>query len=154
MVIYDNPRAWRVRIAQAAIWVFGSLIAWLAFLSDGPVESAGEQVFVWVIGALMLLIMAGTEFYLRAYVLKMQLEDGLEITTLSFFGRRSLTVDPGDISFGRERHDVWRFRSIVDNTWLPLNVPREVLPLIVDTTAAAVDIQALAQAVQRTQRGV
>lgn len=146
MVIYDNPRAWRVRIAQVAVWLFGAAIVWLAFFSNGHVGSFAEQIFVWVMGAASILVLAGTEFYLRAYVLKMRLETRLEITTLSFFGRRSIEADPAAISLGRERHDLWLYRSIVDNYWIPLNVPGEVLPLIVDTTAADIDMQALAKA--------
>ncbi len=149
MVIYDNPRAWRVRIAQAAIWIFGALIVWLAFFSNGRVESEGEQIFVWVTGALAALIMASTEIYLRAYVVKMRLNGGLHIRTLSFFGERKLVVDPAKVSLGRERHDVWNWRTIVDNYWIPLNAPNELLPLIVDTTAAAINMQALERAARR-----
>jgi len=151
MVIYDNPRAWRVRIAQMTIWLGGAIIVWLAFFSNGRVDSYAEQVFVWVIGAAAIVVMAGAEFYLRAYVLKMRLAHRLEITTLSFFGRRRFEVDPAAISLGRERHDVWLYRSIVNNYWIPLNAPGEVLPLIVDTTAAEIDMPALAKAAKQSR---
>lgn len=149
MEVYSNPRAWRVRIAQATIWIFGGIIVWLAFFSNGRVDSFGEQIFVWVAGALMALIMAGTEYYLRAYVVEMRLDGGLRITTLSFFGQRSITVDPAAVSLGRERHDFSVTRSIVNNYWMPFNVPGEPLPLIVDTTAADIDIGALERAARR-----
>lgn len=146
MDIYSNPRGWRVRIAQAAIWVFGGLIVWLAFFSDGHVGSQGEQIFVWVTGALTALVMACTELYLRAYVIGMRLEGGLRITTLSFFGQRSFTVDPAAVRLGGERHDFFIGRSIVNNFWMPMNAPGEPLPLIVDTTAAGLDAAALDRA--------
>ncbi len=152
MTIYDNPRAWRVRIAQTAVWIFGTTIVWLAFFSGGSMSSFGEQVFVWIVGALTACIMAASGIYLRAYVVKMRLDDGLRITTLTFFGNRDLVVAPSEISFGRERHDVWTVRSMVDNYWIPLNVPGELLPLIVDTTAARVDMQAWARAARQTGR--
>jgi len=102
MLIYNNTRAWRVRIAQAAIWIGGGVIVWLAFFSDSRVESYGEQVFVWVMAALSIIVMAGTEFYLRAYVLQLRAEGAkLAIETLSFFGQRSLSVDLNAITFGR-----------------------------------------------------
>ncbi|HRO02889.1 MAG TPA: hypothetical protein PLS69_04720 [Terricaulis sp.] len=149
MEIYSNPRGWRVRIAQAAIWLFGGLIVWLAFFSNGRVDSFGEQIFVWVAGALAALIMAATEYYLRAYVIEMRLEGGLRITTLSFFGQRSFTIDPADARVGGERHDFFVGRSIVNNFWMPMNVPGEPLPLIVDTTAAGLDMAALDRAARR-----
>lgn len=153
MLIYNNTRAWRVRIAQAAIWIGGGVIVWLAFFSDSRVESYGEQVFVWVMAALSIIVMAGTEFYLRAYVLQLRAEGAkLAIETLSFFGQRSLSVDLNAITFGRERHDFSNARGIVSNYWIPLNVPGEVLPLIVDTTATDIDIDALAKAWRRAGR--
>jgi hypothetical protein len=152
MEIYNNPRAWRVRVAQAAVWVFGALIVWLAFFANGPVGSQGEQIFVWVMGALAALLMAATEFYLRAYVVIMRLDGGLRITTLSFFGERELTVDPASVSVGAERHDFFVGRQIVSNFWMPLRVPGEALPLIVDTTAAPLDGGALARAASRRRK--
>lgn len=145
MQIYDNPRGWRVRIAQAAIWGFGALIIWLAFFSGGPVGSWGEQIFVWVIGAVVALIMACTEIYLRAYVIEMRLDQGLHITTLSFFGQRSFTTDPAAVRVGQEKHDFLDipFKPVVDNYWIPLRVPGHRLPLIVDTTAAKLDTRAI-----------
>src|SRR5688572_29637696 len=105
MVIYDNPRAWRVRIAQAAIWVFGGLIVWGVPFSGAPVGSQAELIFVWVIWALTLATLAGTEFYLRAYVLSIRFEGAQAcITTLTFFGQRSLLVDPSRFAFGSERN--------------------------------------------------
>jgi hypothetical protein len=152
MEIYANPRAWRVRIAQAAIWVFGAPLVWLAFFSGAPVESMGEQVFVWVAGALMALIMAGAEFYLRAYVVDMRLEGGLRITTLSFFGQRSFTVDPALVRLGDEKHDFFVGRQIVSNYCAPLRVPGEPLPLIIDTTVASLNSAALGRAAARRRK--
>ena len=152
MEIYANPRAWRVRIAQAAIWGFGGVIIWLAFFSNGPVARQGEQIFVWVVGALMALVMAGTEFYLRAYVVDMRLEGGLRITTLSFFGQRSFTVDPASVRLGAEKHDLSVVRVVVDNYWMPLHVPGEPVPLIIDTTAASLNESALERAVARRRK--
>lgn len=152
MEIYANPRAWRVRIAQAAIWGFGGLIVWLAFFSNGHVGSQGEQIFVWVLGALTALIMAGTEYYLRAYVVDMRLDGGLRITTLSFFGQRSFTVDPASVRLGAEKHDLFVGRQVVSNFWMPLHVPGEPLPLIVDTTAASLNESALQRAAARWRK--
>jgi hypothetical protein len=135
MDIYTNPRAWRVRIAQVAVFIGGALIVWLAFFSDGRVGSAAEQYFVWALGALGLVLMAGTEFYLRAYVVRISRD--WRVTTLSFFGERSFSADPTRIRFGAERHDISAYRQLVNNFWMPMRVPGEVLPLIVDTTPPA-----------------
>ena len=56
--IYFNAGGWRVRIEQAGINLAGALIIWLAFFSEGHVGSFGEQVFVWLMGALAPLAMA------------------------------------------------------------------------------------------------
>lgn len=149
MVIYSNRRAWRVRIAQATIWLFGGLILWLVFFSDSPVESQAEQIFVWIVAGLVASLMACTEAYLRAYVTEMRVDGGLCITTLSFFGQRQFVVDPAKVRLGAEKHDFFVGRSIVNNFWMPLRVPGERLPLIVDTTAASFDAAAL----QRAARG-
>lgn len=152
MEIYANPRAWRVRIAQAAIWGFGAMILWLAFFSNGSVASMGEQIFVWIVGALTAVVMACTEFYLRAYVVGMRLEGGLRITTLSFFGQRSFTVDPTSVRVGAEKHDFLVARQVVNNFWTPMHVPGEPLALIVDTTAASLDMAALERAAARRRK--
>lgn len=151
MEIYSNPRAWRVRVAQATIWIIGAMIVWMAFFSDGPVGSAGEQIFVWVIGALVALVMAGTDLYMRAYVLELRLEGGLRITTLTFFGQRSFTVDPALVRVGQEKNDFLDlpFTPLVDNYWMPMRVPGQRMPLIVDTTAASLDVAALERGARR-----
>lgn len=152
MEIFSNPRAWRVRIAQAAVWIGGALIVWLAFFADGHVNSQGEQVFVWVMGAAAALVMASTEYYLRAYVVQMRLDGGLRITTLTFFGQRDLVVDPASVQLGKERHDFLIARQVVDNYWMPLRVPGEPLPLIVDTTASPLNADAFARAIARRRK--
>ncbi len=148
MDIYSNPRAWRVRIAQAAVWIGGALIVWLAFFSNGHVGSAAEQYFVWAMGVASIAVMGGTEVYLRAYVVRISKD--WRITTLTFFGERSLIADPAAIRFGAERHDFAVYRQVVNNFWVPMNVPGEMLPLIVDTTPPArFDVNAVERATAR-----
>lgn len=135
MDIYENPRAWRVRVAQAAVFGFGVVIVWLAFFSGDPVSSTGEQIFVWVMGALVAAVMVGAPFYLRAYVVR--ISSDWRVTTLDLLGQRTIVVDPSQISLGAERHDFAVYRSIVNNFWAPLRVPGEPFPLILDTTPPA-----------------
>ncbi len=152
MIIFSNPRGWRVRIAQAAIYIFGALIFWLAFFSNGRVESFGEQIFVWVIGALCVPIMLFMTAYPSYYVTHMRLlREGLEITTLTFLSQRTFLIDPARVQLGRERHDLFIGRSIVSNFWHGLWIEGRKLPLIVDVTAAALNERELERAVRRAQ---
>jgi len=135
--LYFNPRAWRVRIAQAAIWLFGAAIVWIAF-SEGAYASAGEQVFVIVIALTMIGAMIGFVFYLRAYVVRITPgPDGWTITTLDALGETSFAFDPRTATLGETRHDFMVARLIVDNQWATLRLPGRRIPLILDVTPPA-----------------
>ncbi|MCR6646193.1 MAG: hypothetical protein NVV62_17585 [Terricaulis sp.] len=152
MDIFSNPRGWRVRIAQAAIYFFGAMIFWLAFFSNGRVESFGEQIFVWVIGALCVPVILFMAAYPYFYVIRMRLlREGLEITTLTLLSQRTFLVDPARVQLGRERHDLFVWRSIVSNFWHGLWIEGRALPLIVDVTAASLNARELERAVRQAQ---
>lgn len=152
MIIFSNPRAWRVRIAQAAIYVFGALIIWLAFFSNGRVESFGEQIFVWVMGALCVPVMLFMSAYTYYYVTRLRLlREGLEVSTLTLLGQRTFVIDPARVQLGRERHDFFVGRSIVNNFWHGLWIEGRALPLIVDFTASSLNARELERAVRQAQ---
>lgn len=136
--IYSNPRAWRVRIAQAAVWGFGAIIVWLAYFSGGPFGGEIERAFVWAIGALVLAVMAATPLYLRAYVTEIEAgAQGVRITTLDVLGQRRFVVDASALSLGGVRHDHVQLRQVVNNIWLALRVKGRRAPLILDLTPPA-----------------
>ncbi|MDZ4761817.1 MAG: hypothetical protein SGJ21_12175 [Alphaproteobacteria bacterium] len=143
--IYRNPRAHRVRIAQAAFWVFGVVLVWLAFLDDSAVGSPGELIFVRAVGVCAIALILAFEVYLRLYVLRIREEGGaLEIVTLATLHHRTFRHDPGRYDPGgdvlgatrRERSRSLRAPS-VNVWWTPLRLRGRRLPLIIDETPPA-----------------
>jgi len=136
--IYFNPRAWRVRIAQAAIYGFAVLAGWLFLSEDHAGMAMADRVAVWfglIFGAACFLAF---EVYLRRYVVRIEREaEGLAITTLATVHQRTMRIHDG--SLGAERND----RSYlvgtpsVNNNWIPLRVPGVWPPFIVDVTPPA-----------------
>lgn len=138
--IYFNPRAHRVRIAQAAIWGFGAVIVWLGLFDPSPnVGSAAELVFVRVMGAAAIATMIAFEFYLRAYVLRIVRKgDALEITTLATLHHRIVRFDPTEAELDDTRHEI----SVgpaprVNAFWTPLRLPGANFTFIIDETPPA-----------------
>lgn len=138
--IYVNPRAHRVRIAQAAIWLGGAVIAWLGlFDQSGHVGSEAELIFVRVMGVAAIATIIAFEFYLRAYVLRIVREVGvLEITTLATLHHRVVRFDPAEAALGETRHET----SVgpaprVNAFWTPLRLPGRNFTFILDETPPA-----------------
>ena len=116
-VIFRSRRAWRVRIAQIAVWATAvGLPLALATTPSAPPTSAD-----WIVLALGLSLLAafvvGMEIYLRLYVLELRrIEGGLEAATLATLHHRRVRFEGGaGADLGEE-------------------VPGRKLPFILDTT--------------------
>jgi hypothetical protein len=152
--IYVNPRVWRVRVAQAAIWLAAAALIWLFFSEDHATMATPDRIAVWFGLVFAIACVLGFEVYLRRYVVAIVREaDSLAITTLATVHRRRLLIKAGRL--GQERNDTFSGRSIVDNNWSPLAIPGIWPPMIVDVTPPArLDRQALDAALRRlSQRG-
>lgn len=135
--LYANKRAWRVRIAQAAVWITFAAIASVMFGPPHPNDTLADHIVGYGGLTFIALCVLGMELYLRLYVLR--IEDhgaNLRITTLATLHHRTRTVPRADTSFGAERHDYSPagVSPGVDNTWRTFNVRGQRLPYIVDTT--------------------
>jgi len=134
---YENKRAWRVRIAQAAIWIMFILLAGVMLGPPHPNDTLADGIIGYGGVAFLALCVIGMEIYLRLYVLRIE-EDGdaVRITTLATLHRRTLTAPRSDLVLGSERHDYSPVGLApgVDNTWRGLRRRGQRLPFIVDTT--------------------
>jgi hypothetical protein len=152
--IYFNPRVWRVRVAQTAIWAGAAALIWLFFSEDHATLATQDQIAVWFGLVFAIACVLAFEVYLRRYVVAIEREaDGLAITTLATLHRRRLLIRAGML--GQERNDRFVGRSVVDNNWSPLRLPGIWPPMVVDVTPPArLDRQALEAALRRLpQRG-
>lgn len=152
MEIYANPRAWRVRIAQAAVWIVGAAILWLILFSGEAPQSQADLYAAWICAPLAAAAIVAMAVYPYCYVVRLRVRGGLEITTLSLFGQRTFNVNPALVALGALRNDRLAARTFVNNFWRPLRVPGEMFPLIVDTTAAYVNEWRLEQAKKNAQK--
>ncbi len=148
--IYWNPRAWRVRFAQAAVWALPVALTWIAATAD-PATSAGELALVWGLAAAAAVLVLAFELYLRAYVIEITAEDrALRITTLATLHNRILR--PQSITgLGADRHERGSFglSPSFNNRWVTLKLPGQWPPLIIDETPPArLDRSALQRAVK------
>ena len=139
--IYLNQRAWRVRVAQAAIWVGAALCLWLV-LSPPPIPTDGsvDQLVASLGAALMLCAIIAFEVYLRLYVLRIDRElDTLVITTLATVHHRRLRLSVTALSLGQIRRE--RAPAALapgyDTSWRALKVKGQTFPFIVDVTVPA-----------------
>lgn len=154
IVIYRNPRAWRVRIAQAAIWAFPAALIWIAATAPAG-TSAGELALVWSLAAVAAVLLLAFEIYLRVYVIEISTErEAVRITALATFHHR--VIRPGAIvGLGAERHERGSFglSPSFNNRWLTLKLPGQWPPLIIDVTPPArLDRAALQRAAQTLRR--
>jgi len=138
-LLYLNPRAWRVRIAQAAIWLGGGLCLWLTFFAPpNPADRPIDHLVASVAAILMVFAAVAFEFYLRLYVLRIEREgEVLLVTTLATVHHRRVRLDPGGTSLGETRRE--RAPAFLapgyDNSWRGLKAKGHLFPFIVDTTA-------------------
>ena len=136
-MLYENRRAWRVRIAQAAIWIAFVAIAAVMLGPPHPNDTLADRIVGYGGLAFIALCVLGMEIYLRLYVLR--IEDGgadLRVTSLATLHHRTRVLPRADASLGAERHD-FSLAGVspgVDNTWRTFKVRGQRLPYIVDTT--------------------
>lgn len=135
--LYANKRAWRVRIAQAAVWIAFVAIASVMLGPPHPNDTLADVIVGYGGFAFIALCVLGMELYLRLYVLR--IEDAgadLRVTTLATLHHRTRTVSRADTSLGAERHDFSPagLSPGVDNTWRTFKVRGQRLPFIIDTT--------------------
>lgn len=136
--VYRNPRAWRVRVAQAAIAAFAATAVWLFISEDHAGMATADRIAVWFGLLFGLACFLAFEVYLRRYVLRIEREArGLAITTLATVHHARLVIRDG--SLGRERNDRSSFigAPTVNNSWIPLNLPGRWPPFIIDVTPPA-----------------
>jgi len=151
--LYLNPRGWRVRVAQAAIWLGALIILWLCFLAapnfnNGP----ADQVVIVAAPIFSAFCVGAFEIYLRHYVLAIaQADDKIIITTLASLHRRTLALDKRRLHLGGQRHEhtLPGLAPGVDNFSSRLRVTGWRWPLIIDETPpAALDRDALFKALR------
>lgn len=136
-VLYQNRRAWRARVAQAAIWGGAAACVWVAAAAPRPNDTMADTIVVWVGVIFMLACVAAFEVYLRLYVLRIVRDDGaLRITTLSTLHHRCVSVDAETASFSDERHEHAPpgLAPGHDNSWRGLRAKGHRFAFIVDTT--------------------
>jgi hypothetical protein len=140
-IIFLNPRAWRVRVAQAAIWLSAALCVWLAFLAPASPADQALDEFVAAAGAcLMLSAVVLFELYLRLYVLRIERDgDTLLVTTLATAHHRHVSLNLTAIEMGDARHEESgaSLAPGYDNVWRSLKAKGQRLPFIIDLTPPA-----------------
>lgn len=137
-IVYVNSRAWRVRVAQAAIWLGAGLCLWLVFYTaPNPADGPADRYVAAVAAILVVCAALAFEVYLRLYVLRIEREANvLLVTTLATFHHRCVRLDASTTSLGETR----RARAPAfaapgyDNSWRGLQAKGQIFPFIVDTT--------------------
>lgn len=146
--LYRNPRAWRGRVVQVALWVGVIAMATIP-LNAPPMTGADMGVFIGGV-ALMLAAAIAVEVYLRRYVVAIdQAPDGAVFTTLTTFATMRRTHARGEIRYAGRRHDQSNIPGApsVDNHWVSLHTPAGKFAYLVDVTPPAqIDDKALKQA--------
>ena len=138
-LLYQNTRSHRVRFLQIVLWLSAlGLPALMYGEVQAGVPDAG--LFLIIMTPVLGLFALGLEVYLHCYVVRLaRMPDGLELQTLTTFGRNARIVPWKDVRMGRDLHD--RFISgagpSVNNTSTLLHITGRRLPLIIDTTEDA-----------------
>ena len=136
--LYLNQRAWRVRVAQAAIWLGAGLCLWLViFTAPNPTDGPADRIVAAVAAVFMLCAVLAFEVYLRLYVLRIEHEENvLLVTTLATIHHRCVRLDASTTSLGetrRERAPAFAAPGY-DNSWRGLQAKGQIFPFIVDST--------------------
>lgn len=146
--LYRNPRAWRARVAQGAMWVGVIAIATIP-LNSPPMSGADMGVFIGGV-ALVLGAAIAVEIYLRRYVVAIdRADDGAVFTTLTTFATMRRKRGRGEIRYAGRRHDQSNIpvAPSVDNHWVSLHTATGQFAYLVDVTPPAqIDDKALKQA--------
>jgi 4-amino-4-deoxy-L-arabinose transferase-like glycosyltransferase len=137
--VYQNRRGWRVRVAQAAIWLGAGFGLWLVFLAPpNPADQSSDQIVASVGAIFTGCAVLAFEIYLRLYVLRIEREgDVFLVTTLATLHHRHLRLDRDSLSLGetqREQAPAFLVPGY-DNYWRGLKTKGHLLPFIIDTTA-------------------
>jgi hypothetical protein len=143
--LYRNPRAWRARVAQAALWIGAIAIA--AAPLNSPPMTGGDQA-IYAVGVLLVLGCAiAVEFFLRRYVVAIErAPDGALFTTLTTFGTMQRKRGRGEIRHAGARHDNTYYPGApsVDNHWIALHRADGKFAYVLDVTPpATIDDKAL-----------
>lgn len=147
--LYRNPRAWRARIVQAAVWV--GLAAMLSIpFAPSPPPTAADLVATGFGGVLAVGAAAGVEYFLRRYVVAIHATpSGAVFTTLTTFASKQTPHARGEIRAAGLRHDRAMIPGApsVDNQWIALHRNEGGFAYVLDVTPPArIDQIALARA--------
>lgn len=136
--VYENLRAWRVRISQGVIWLGAGLCLWLALFAPlAPTDASGDRIVASVGAILMVCAVVAFELYLRLYVLRIERRGSvLLVTTLATLHHRHVIVDPRSASLGETRREKAGplLAPGYDNSWRGLKAKGHLLPFIIDTS--------------------
>jgi hypothetical protein len=152
--IYENPRAWRARIAQLAVWILAAVMVWLAVSENQVDETMADRIALWFGLIFGLACLVGIEVFLRRYVTAIdRAADGLSIETLATVHRRRVVVKGGSLG-GARRDELWLPGTpSVNNQWTTISAPGLWMPLVVDVTPPAKLNRALMEAALRGKSG-
>jgi hypothetical protein len=146
--LYRNPRAWRARIAQVAIWAGPAALGAIPFNTDGITPH--ETFWAFVLAALAAGVAIAMEIYLRRYVTAIDVDtNGIVFTTLTTFGRKQIRHGRNEIRHAGSRHDKANFgvSPRVDNQWVALHTTTGKFAYVLDVTPpATIDDKALRKA--------
>jgi hypothetical protein len=138
--IYQNPRAWRVRLVQATVW---GLAAALVFVALGAADAgalAGEMALVGVLAVLAVGLAIAAEVFFSRYILSI-LRDGdqLAVTTFMLLVHRTRRFPRSTVKLGAVETAEWGGGSTPsgNNAWRLLRVEGQKLPFVVDVTPPA-----------------
>lgn len=147
--LYRNPRAWRARIVQVAVWIGVIVMLCIPFMPAAPATPA-DRVAVGVGAALAIGAAAAVEYFLRRYVVALTVTPaGPVLTTLSTFGEKRTAHARNALRSAGRRHDAAMYPGApsVDNHWIALQTADGGFAYILDVTPpAAIDEAALERA--------
>jgi len=137
--VYQNRRGWRVRIAQAAIWLGAVFCLQLVFpMPPYPAYHVTDQIVAYVAAVLMVCAVLAFEIFLRLYVLRIERQGSvLFVTTFATLHHRHVRLDQDSLALGETRHEQASafLTPGYDNYWRGLKPKGRLLPFIIDTTA-------------------
>jgi hypothetical protein len=140
--LYENPRAWRARIVQVAMWAFTAAMIWIAIdPATAQVSSPGEMIFAQGMAGAAIVLALATEVFLSRYIIRITREgDALAVTTFLTLMHWTAHKPRRSVNLGRLRKDELRTAAApsVSNQWRTLNVEGHILPYILDLTPPAV----------------
>lgn len=147
--LYRNPRAWRARIVQVAVWIGLAVMISIPFTPSAPATTA-DLIAVGFGVLLAIGAVIGVEYFLRRYVTAVHATpSGTVFTTLTTFGAKQTPHARSEIRNAGVRHDQAMYPGApsVDNQWISLHRKEGGFAYILDVTPpATIDAAALARA--------